>query len=60
MTLGRWAANHDQRKGQWLINHIRNDAVNCKSREELCRIIEYTLWNMDNKKFDEIMGNYYD
>ena len=60
--MGRWAANHDQRKGQWLVNTIRsrNNLTKVDSLDEYYRLIELRLWNMDNNEFDEIMGKYYD
>lgn len=66
--MGRWAANHDQRKGQWLVNHIRDHILRNILREEinpiesgdrLAKIIELRLWNMSNDEFDKIMAEYY-
>lgn len=67
------AKNHDQRKGQWLINKIRSAKdfphPTKKQYEELglekCGMIEKSnielrLWNMENDEFDKLIGDYND
>ena len=49
------APNHDQRKGQWLLNKI-HVKYKCESREQAARI----LFNIENLEFNELMGDYYD
>ena len=56
--MGRWAKSHDQRKGQWLVNHIRKDVIDISSTEDYFHEIELRLWNMTNEEFDRIMENY--
>ena len=51
--MGRWSEFHDQRKGQWLINHIRF-TMNSRGENE-----GKILFNMDNKDFDRLMEEYY-
>ncbi len=51
--MGRWSKFHDQRKGQWLINYIRF-VMDCRGNDE-----GKILFNMSNKKFDELMSEYY-
>lgn len=62
--MGRFSPDHDQRKGQWLINSIRVkfDYSKIKTSEDEKVMIELTLWDMGNDEFDEIMkrGNFYD
>ncbi|UVF62465.1 hypothetical protein [Nitrososphaeria virus YSH_922147] len=67
------AKSHDQRKGQWLINKIRNgldfpklEFTGTETYEELDKIfqdqktlIELRIWNMENDEFDRLMGDYY-
>lgn len=59
--MGRWAKSHDQRKGQWLVNAIREtlnyDHIKTPADEKT--MIELRLWNMDNKEFEAIMEKYY-
>ena len=63
--------NHDQRKGQWLINAIRGASnFDYPSNEELrhegldryqenvAKRIEFRLWNMENDEFDKLMEDY--
>jgi len=65
------AKNHDQRKGQWLINRItttkdfprfsNEDAErlgldNCLDR--IAKIVEIRIWNMENDVFDKLMEDY--
>ena len=62
------AKSHDQRKGQWLINHIRNGIdykkIKAESLDDMMnyekRMIELRLWNMENGEFDKIMERYND
>ena len=51
---------HDQRKGQWLINKIREqfNYKDIKSVDQEKRMIELRLWNMENVIFDKIMSDY--
>ena len=71
--MGRWAKNHDQRKGQWLINAIREDPKFPHLKKEDIKkigldevmyrekaIIELRLWNMTNEEFERIMEKYYE
>ena len=71
--MGRWAKSHDQRKGQWLINAIREDPkfpkitkkdIENQSLNQAINnnkaMIELRLWNMTNEEFEKIMGRYYD
>lgn len=71
--MGRWAKNHDQRKGQWLINAIRSDPkfphITKKEMKELSlnqlmnrekALVEMKLWNMANEEFESIMEKYYE
>ena len=59
--MGRWAKSHDQRKGQWLINNIRQkfDYSKITSVEQEKQMIELVLWYMSNKEFENIMERYY-
>jgi hypothetical protein len=52
--------SHDQRKGQWLINKIRNkfDYSKISSIEQEKTMIELRLWNMENDEFDRLMSDY--
>ena len=62
------AKNHDQRKGQWLINHIRMGidykeiADRTTSLNDLTRIenniIHQRLWHMENGEFEAQMRLY--
>ena len=49
--MGRWSKCHDQRKGQWLINHLR---FNYGQRGNEGRV----LFNMSNAEFDKLMEEY--
>lgn len=51
------AKSHDQRKGQWLINKIRDKHDNVYG-EDYARVIEYIIWNMENEDFDRLMEDY--
>lgn len=53
--MGRYSPDHDQRKGQWLVNHVR---FNLK-REGMD--LQRYLFAMSTEEFDEIMkeGNFY-
>ena len=67
------AKNHDQRKGQWLINKIRNKSSFIESMKKVWdnnelapveklsmekSLIELRLWNMENHEFDDMMRDY--
>lgn len=62
------AKNHDQRKGQWIINKIRMSETFPKIDYKLLGLekgilleksmIERKLWNMENDEFDRLMGDY--
>ena len=64
------AKNHDQRKGQWLVNKIRadtnykynrafQDAYNEDNPDLSWKaLIEQLLFNMENREFDEYMEDY--
>jgi len=54
------AKNHDQRKGQWLINQIRKDFdyTKIQDTDQLNTMVELKLWNMENNEFDKIMDKY--
>ena len=69
--MGRWAKNHDQRLGQWLVNKIRfaKDFPHL-SKSEIKRLgfensmirmkatVELKLWSMTNEEFEKIMEDY--
>ena len=71
--MGRWAENHDQRKGQWLINRIRSTPEfqqTCKTiasdldldvsySDQEKHMVAVTLWDMTNEEFDRIMEEYW-
>lgn len=46
---------HDQRKGQWLYNRIRENQLWKNEKENVAD----TLWNMSNECFDYLMKEYY-
>lgn len=64
------AKNHDQRKGQWLVNKIRadtnfkynrafQDAYNSDKPDLSWKaLVEQLLFNMENREFDEYMEDY--
>jgi len=64
------AKSHDQRKGQWLINGIRENDPTNPSKEDYERFgefavnnaiyanIERKLFNMENPEFDKLMEDY--
>ncbi len=65
------AKNHDQRKGQWLVNKTRTHPEFYRISERETRkvyddqalledkaLIEQLLFNMENDMFDEMMGDY--
>ncbi len=61
------AKNHDQRKGQWLINKIRfaddfpKPKNNLTLEESIAfekAVVEIRLWNMENNEFDKLMVDY--
>lgn len=64
------AKNHDQRKGQWLVNKIRadtnykynrafQDAYNEDNPDLSWKaLVEQLLFNMENREFDEYMEDY--
>lgn len=59
------AKNHDQRKGQWLVNKIRfsnnkykEDFQNISSVEDHHFLIESIIFNMENDEYDKYMEDY--
>lgn len=58
--MGRWTKSHDQRKGQWLVNKIREtlDYKTIKTPEQEKWAVEIRLWNMTNEEFEKIMEDY--
>ncbi len=62
--MGR-AKNHDQRKGQWLVNKIRSnpkykkhytDAIDDHNSEQA--LVERIIFSIENDEFDEYMEDY--
>lgn len=58
---------NNQRKGQWMINYLKNDDFPYLNLKKLGiekyldaqnKIIEQRMWNMENNQFDMIMGKY--
>lgn len=60
------AKTHDQRKGQWLINKIRQSEKYHDSYKDAWdhgkekQFIEMLIFNIENKEFDEFMSDYDD
>lgn len=57
--MGRWAKNHDQRKGQWLYNALRPQEGRFVSPDYDKKHIADRLWNMTNEEFEKILEEYY-
>ena len=53
------AKSHDQRKGQWFINKIRENNPKVMN-EHYHKNIELKIWNMENDEFDRMMSDYND
>lgn len=63
------AKNHDQRKGQWLVNKIRSDpqyeeafsrAYKSDNHSAWKQLVEQILFNIENDEYDKYMGDYND
>jgi hypothetical protein len=63
------AKNHDQRKGQWLVNKIRMsdkyasrfvDAYDHKNMMSWKALVEQILFNIENDEYDSYMDDYND
>ena len=52
------AKNHDQRMGQWIVNKIRTDNFSENHRDWSDSDIVHYLFNIENREFLDLVGDY--
>ena len=52
------AKNHDQRLGQWIVNKIRTDNFSINHRTWSDADIVRHLFNIENREFLDLVGDY--